>query len=181
MIEFARIGLFLGMIVAGWSASRKFHETARTIARRAGLCCACVLGVVIATGVMRASSPWIMPHHRWAVLAFQMVSWFGVPWSVGIVLERRLRSRPVAAIVQCWVLVSVLVVGWSAAVTGYLGPTNNFEIDEETRNRFVVMHLFFLPAVMAGLLLAWWRYFRVRRERPVPDEPALDELTVVEG
>jgi hypothetical protein len=83
---------------------------------------------------------------------------------IGIALQRGIRHRPLTAVGQVSALLVLIAAALLATFTGYLVSDGN-PIGEETRNRFIVVHYFFLPGVISLLLAAWFMLFFRRISR----------------
>jgi hypothetical protein len=151
--------LFFGIIAVAWYVAAMWGELARKIARLLPIAPGIVFGILIVSGWGRALGA-AGDAHRWVGHAFVIVLWLCVPFAIGALLRLYFRSRPVVAIVQLVTLLLVLCIGLLASFTGYLGPSHIDAIAQETHNRFVILHLYFLPALFLVLLIEWWWFFR---------------------
>ena len=156
--------LFFGITAVTWYVAGVRGELARKLARLLPIAPGIVLGILIVSGCSRAMGG-AGATHRWAGHALVIVLWACVPFAVGALLRLYFRTRPVVAIVQLVTLLFVLCIGLLSSFTGYLGPSHHDALGEETHNRFVILHLYFLPALFLLLLIEWWWFFRPTRRR----------------
>ena len=158
--------LLLPVIIGlGWVASRTHEARARKAARCLALIAGALLVLLGISGLLRGGGL-LADIHRWTGHAVVIVLWLGVPFAIGVTLQQDLTRRPVAAVVQVLALLLGLAIALAASMTGYLGPTNSAPvdpaIDQETYNRFRVLHFVVLPGLCAALMVQWWWYFRAR-------------------
>ena len=147
---------FLPLVFLGWAASRAWPQAARMASCSQPLIAGAILGVLIPSGLLpdRVST---VDVHRWSghgLLIFQYVS---VPFSLGVLIHQKLMQRPVIAGLQSLMLLLCLAVSFSASFTGYLDvePGPDPVIAKENHNRFVVLHMFLLPMILAATLTIW--------------------------
>ena len=129
------------------------------------------LVVLVVTAVGRQQWAWPVGVHRWAGHALVIEAWLAIPWAIGVILQQHLRKRPFRAMlgVACCLLTLFFIV--VASFTGYLNgfalpanvPAGEFGVDlssrfagEETRNRFVVLHVYAVPYLIALSLAGWF-------------------------
>jgi hypothetical protein len=118
----------------------------------AGLVC------LVVTGLLTAQ-PSIHALHRWSAHAMVIFAWVMLPLAIG------LRYAIGSGSIKFVALLAVLFLGLLfTSVTGYLGPSTAAEygeqLGEETKNRFVVLHMGVLPAVLCLLSGIWvWAAF----------------------
>ena len=156
--ESVRFLLFPLIAVVGWFLSRRNDEFARRVVRVLSVIVALLFVIIVASGWLRPQ-PAAFSAHKWASHGFVITMWLFVPFSLGAALQMNLRRRPGVATAQIIVLLLLLAVGLLASFTGYLAPSGVEDIPEETKNRFVVLHLFAAPSLIAILLVAWWFLF----------------------
>jgi len=161
MNEILRLLSFPITVVIAWLVSRRHPEVARRVARCLSIFAAMIFLVIVASGWMRSEAV-TSSVHKWSGHALVIAIWLSVPFSAGVVLQRKLRLRPAIAIAQIVVLLLLLGLVLLASMTGYLAPSQIEDIEQETKNRFNVLHLFALPFLIATLLCAWCWLFRPR-------------------
>jgi hypothetical protein len=147
--------IFPILIAAGWVCSHNRPNVTRIVARCVALLAGVSLGMIAISGQLR-SLPAVADFHKWMGRGMLIVQWLGIPFAAGVILRQQIRSHMVVAIGYSLALVCTLVVSFLASITGYLGPLNNPETTEETRNRFVILHMFVLPAMLAILRCVWF-------------------------
>jgi cytochrome bd-type quinol oxidase subunit 2 len=145
--------------VAGWYASKRHSKLSRKAARFMPVMAALILCVIAVTGWFPSAGN-DLPTHRWAGHALVILAWLSVPFAMGVLLQQEFRKRPTAVFSQAITFVVVFCIVSLTAFTGYLGPSNLQNVGEETLNRFKVLHLYVLPAILLALLVQWWWYFR---------------------
>jgi cytochrome bd-type quinol oxidase subunit 2 len=151
--------------VASNDDDRSWSTIARRAVRILSIISAAIFLVLVTTGLARRSQPAASSVHKWSGHALVIAVWCFVPFSVAVGLQSNFRWRPGLAIAQTIVLLSLLCVVLLASFTGYLGPSYNASVSEETRNRFTVLHQFALPTLVATLLTAsYWLFGPHRRQ-----------------
>ena len=120
-----------------------------------------MLGCLLVSGLLE---PVYVPNetHRLIGSALVIFVWLCTPFSIGVLFHTKISRTPGVAIIQGVGLLFSAAVSILAAITGYLGPSHGHN-NVETLNRFVVLHEFVLPAVLAALFLAWFWYFPASR------------------
>jgi len=101
--------------------------------------------------------------HWWAGHLLVVAVWLFVPFAIGVVLQQLIHQRPVAAIIQCFGLLLFLGLALVASATGYLGPSHQPQLYEESRNRFVVLHCYVLPGTICAALIGWFQFLGPRK------------------
>lgn len=156
MTEFEKVALFPAIIVGAWFWSRDSAVLARNVARSLSVFMAGVLACLIVTGGLHADRL-AGRVHLWSGHGLTIAVWLAAPFAMGVVLQQSIRQRPVAAIVQCLGLLLLLGLTVLEGASGYLGPTHAIDIDEETYNRFIILHVYTFPgAIGAGLMCWFW-------------------------
>src|SRR5262245_54290912 len=138
MAELVRLLLFPALVVVAWLWSRQSPVFTRNLARQLSYTLAAIVAFIVVTGLYHSEKS-AARIHLWVGHAFTSVVWLFVPFAIGIVFQQAIRPRSVAAIVKCFNLLLFLGITLLAAITGYLGPTHQQDIGEESYNRFVVL------------------------------------------
>jgi len=147
---------FLPLVFLGWATSRAWPHAARIACRSQPLIAGAMLGVLFTSGLLPARIS-TLDVHRWSGHGLLILQYLSVPFSLGVLLHRKLMQRPVIAVLQSLTLLLCLAVSFFAAFTGYLDvdPVPDQVIAQETHNRFVVLHMFLLPMILAATLTIW--------------------------
>lgn len=145
----------------GWFVARRDAEFADRTCRQFAMITSGILAVAVLSGVAGTFAGADLVH-RWTSPVLIVLLWQAAPFSAGVLLRREFFDRPVLASVKGGALLALFGVTWLASLTGYLGPSNHEAPMEETRNRFVVLHLWVLPALAAMLHGGW--FWILRRE-----------------
>jgi hypothetical protein len=159
--------LLAGFIVAAWFISKRHREAAGKIGRLLPVAAGIVLLSSAITGWLRADGV-LTNIHRWTGHALVVIIWLGVPFAIGVLLQQHVRCRSTTAVCQLFAFLVVLGSVSLAGFTGYLGPSHLDSIGEETRNRFNILHPFFLPGLIFALLFEWWWFFSPEEHNPEP-------------
>jgi hypothetical protein len=152
------------LFAVGWLASRRRPEASRAVARLFAAIALLLLMSLAATGGA-ASSEASLYVHRWTAHGLVIFLWLTIPYALGVVLQRKLRSTPIRAILQSLLMLLCFGMGLVASFTGYLDPLRSPDVGEETANRFFVQHQVVLPTILGTLLLAWTYAFRPPRDK----------------
>jgi quinol-cytochrome oxidoreductase complex cytochrome b subunit len=128
----------------------------------AGLACLAITGLL-------PPEPYSGEIHRWGAHGMIVFAWLALPLAIGLRYVCGLGSWKFIATLAFLFLVLLL-----SSFTGYLGPTTASEhgqqLGEETHNRFIVLHMCVLPAVLF-LLGGIWFWLTWRREFSLPAQP----------
>src|SRR5687767_7990551 len=92
-----------------------------------------LVGVLIAiagTGLDRLGNP--DSTHPWFGHGSLIGVWLAAPFAIGVILQRRIRQRPILAIFQCTMILAAVGLNLMGNFTGYLGPSAM--TDGEERN-----------------------------------------------
>lgn len=147
---------FLALVFLGWASSRAWPSVTRRTALWMPLVAGVLWAVLIATGIppIRSSTGQV---HQWCGLMIVTLLYCCVGFALGVLWRQKMARRPLLAVGQSFALLFCLAVTFSASLTGYLDrdPVPDPEIAEETHNRFVVLHMFVLPALIAMMLAIW--------------------------
>ena len=135
------------------------------IARRmAALLIGCLL-LLLVTGLPHGSD--LLAYvHRWTGHVLLILLWICIPFAVVALSIAKLWRFPLTTFGQGIVLLLVIPVMLTTSFTGYLGPSYDASMNEETRVRFLVLHCFILPTLLTSLLVAWFFIFRSRHSEP---------------
>lgn len=121
--------------------------------------------LLLVTGLPHASD--LLAYvHRWTGHVLVILLWICVPFAVLALAIGKLWRFPLTTIGQGFVLLLAIPVMLLASFTGYLGPSYDPLMNEETRIRFLVLHCFILPALLTCLLVAWFFIFRSGHAEP---------------
>jgi hypothetical protein len=134
-----------------------------TIARTMAATLGAALGILLVSGLGNLAGP-LGQVHRWTAHGLVILLWLCLPFAIVVLLVQKLRQLPFASIGQALALLFCLPVSLVTAFTGYLGPFQNPDLDEATRNRFNVLHMVVLPSILAALFVSWFFIFRPRRK-----------------
>jgi hypothetical protein len=111
--------------------------------------------------------------HRWLAHGTFIFNGLTATMICGVLVQMRQRNPSVRLTLGIVLLVLLVFATWLGAVTGYLEPSGEDLVAQETRNRFIVLHFFFFPACIAALLAATSRVvWSDRVSEPV--KPAVD-------
>ena len=164
-----RFLLLPAILVAAWLISSHYPERARQAARLLGFILAIGLIAMAATGYERLENP--DSTHRWFGHGSLIVAWLAAPFAIGVILQRRIRLRPILAILQSFMILAAVGLNLEGGFTGYLGPSTqpnveagNERLAEETINRFYVLHAVVLPCLYFAFLGIWIAIFRPERK-----------------
>jgi quinol-cytochrome oxidoreductase complex cytochrome b subunit len=164
-----RFLLLPAIVVAAWLISSRYPERARQAARLFGVILAVGFLATTATGLERLTNP--DSTHRWFGHGSLIVAWLAAPFAIGVILQRRIRQRPISAIFQTFMILAAVGLNLLGGFTGYLGPstqpnveTGDTRLVEETINRFYVMHTVVLPCLYFAFVGIWISIFRPERE-----------------
>jgi hypothetical protein len=127
-----------------------------------GLACLAISGLAIA-------QPLSHVVHRWSAHGTVIFAWLFFPLAIGLRYASGSGSWRFVALISVIFLALLLT-----SFTGYLGPATAAEqgelVGEETQNRFIVLHMGVLPAVLC-LLGGVWLWLAWQRERRVTAVP----------
>lgn len=151
----------LALAVFGWTSAIAWPRLTIRVMRKAPIPAALLLGVLFFSGLLWPTGE-NGEIHRWTAHAMTILMWVAVPSGIGVLLQRKMSRHPLIAAVQSGLLFFFLAIVLESSFTGYLGPINNPDIGEETRNRFIALHQFVLPLLCGTLLVAWPFFFRER-------------------
>jgi quinol-cytochrome oxidoreductase complex cytochrome b subunit len=150
----ARWLLFPALIAIGWASSRRQPSVSRIVARCSALVIGIALGLITISGLLQSIME-LAGLHKWSGHGLLILIWLSVPFSIGVLLQQRSMQYPARTIGYSLAMLLALVAAFLGSITGYLGPSGNREIGEKARNRFIVLHCFVLPAVLAALICVW--------------------------
>ena len=157
------------IVVAAWLISSRYPERARQAARLLGLILTAVLVAIAVTGLQRQANPDSI--HKWFGHGSLIAVWLAAPFAIGVILQRRIRRRPVLAVFQCFMVLASVGLNLVGGFTGYIGPSwqthveaDNERLVEETTNRFYVLHGVVLPCLYLAFLAGWIAIFRPERK-----------------
>lgn len=158
-----KIGVAILLFVGGWLLSRAKPVFARQLSCIQLYAALATILVLLVTGVMRNDGRW-GEAHRWTGHSLLIGMWLSGPLIIAGILQREWRQRPLVAIGNAVVWGALILLIFSATVTGYLGPSYQLwddpnvaeQLREATNNRFRVLHLYILPATIIVLML-WSR------------------------
>lgn len=154
MNEVLRLLSFPAVALIGWLVSCRNSELARKSGRALPVVLVGIfLGVAISGWMARG--PAVSSVHKWTGHGLVIAVWLFVPFSAGVALQRHIPPRPRIAITQLIVVLLLLGAVLLSAFTGYLAPSDTEDVARETRHRFIVLHLFALPSLIAILLCIW--------------------------
>ena len=160
-----RLLLLPAIVVAAWLISSRNPERARQAARLSGVILAGVLVAIAATGFRRLASQ--DSTHEWFGHGSLIAVWLAAPFAIGVILERRIRQRPILAIFQSFMILAAVGLNLVGGFTGYLGPSSQTNVEagnerhvEETIHRFYVLHTVVLPCLLLAFLGVWIVIFR---------------------
>jgi hypothetical protein len=131
----------------------------------AGLCC--LFGLEVVSGLAYGGVA-VAEMHRWG--AHGTVIWASLTFAIVLAatLERAIRLRRWRPLSDALVAVVALLLWLYTSFTGYLGPSRARKpLDPDTLLRFRVIHMVFLPTLLAALLAWWWLRFR-KNQRTFP-------------
>src|SRR5258706_11050811 len=164
-----RLLLLPAIVVAAWLISSRYPERARQAARLLGIMLAVGLIAIAATGLERWRNPG--STHRWFGHGSLIVAWLAASFAIGVILQRRIRQRPILVIFQSFIILVVVGLNLMGGFTGYLGPSSRSNIEdidprilEESNNRFVVLHTVVFPCLYFAFLGIWIAIFRPERK-----------------
>ena len=114
-----------------------------------------LLIVEIVSGLVMLAAGWplLVAAHRWAAHLMVIIASTMMGASLALLI-RHFRRAPGAAILFCLVSFAAVALVFLASFTGYLGPFAP-GADQETKNRFFVLHVFIAPILLA-LLVPFW-------------------------
>src|SRR5687768_13536149 len=114
-----RFLLLPAIVAAAWLISSRYPERARQAARLLGVILVASLVIIAVTGVQRQASP--ESNHKWFGHGSLIAAWLAAPFAVGVILQRRIRQRPLLAILQSFVILAVVGLHLMGGFTGYMG------------------------------------------------------------
>ena len=153
MSDYLGLILFAILAAAGWILSRRRPDIARRTARGLVVIPALILLVLTASGWSQSGST-AASIHGWGGHSLVIAMWLIVPYAMGVVVAIHAPKRPALALGMVILFLFALAVAFLASFMGYLDLTN---AGEETKNRFVILHMYALPINLA-LSLALWAY-----------------------
>ncbi len=155
---------FAGVLV-GWRLGRGDGESARKLAR--------LLSVALFAGFLAAAvTGWFRTRifdssiHQWVGQDLIASTSFAVPFAITLTIQQHVRQRPMATISQVVLFLFLLAVTFVVSLSGYLGPDRAVRdgrvLADATLNRFMILHIYFLPVLIPLLLVEWWWFFGAR-------------------
>jgi hypothetical protein len=165
--------LGVGVIaVAGWFLGTRFRKFAHYFSRSLLVFLAALFLAVSVVGFLRIDAPDSV--HRILGHLFVIATYLTVPFVIGFNIAQfeEIGSTKLFALIA--VLLALLLIIGVESFTGYLGPTSpsptpDESVNAETTNRFVVLHLYFLPTLIAVLLgTSFWLTRQVRTNETIP-------------
>lgn len=159
MNQLGYVVAFAATVTGAWLISRVHSEFGRRTAYHLAVLLVIVLAMLALTGLFRPTPSAAIPH-RWSGQLMIILAWVSVPYATGVLLERNLRRRPFAAMLQMVCLALFLSTTLMAYVTGFLGPGRAGTVDEVTRGWFTAYHQTVLPATMVVLLMLWLHFLK---------------------
>lgn len=160
-----RLLLLQVIVVAAWLISSRYPERARQAARLLGVILTVGLIAVTATGLDRFNNP--DSPHVWFGHGSHILVWLSAPFAIGVILERRIRQRPILAIFQSFMILATVGLNLMGGFTGFLGPSSRSNVEgidprvlEESNNRFFVLHTVVFPCLFLIFLGIWVAIFR---------------------
>src|SRR5262245_58094953 len=124
----------------------------------------CLVNLVV-SGLL-AENPWFHGIHRWSAHGLVIYAWLVVPVAIAARYGEGKGTWKIVAL-----LVFVVLGLLHTSFTGYLGPMSAAEygeqLSEETKNRFMVIHMFLQPAILIAMATIWmWLAWRISPVRP---------------
>lgn len=159
--------VFAVVSVAGTHIARRDPEGARQASRLLSLVLAFFLGVMAATGMFYNREAFAKLH-RWMSDTTVLAMWISIAFTSGTVMQREIRRRPIVAISQLLALLVAFALFGMCAVSGSVDPAMAPTNDPEMLQAFKVLHRYFLPALLFGVLAEWWWFFGPAKTAATP-------------
>lgn len=154
-------------VFVGWRAGRRDGESSRIAARLLSLTLFAGFFVAVVTGWLRSNVYASSIHGSMGFVLFDLTL-FAVSFAITLSFRQHFRQRPIATILQVAIFMFLLVVTFVVSLSGYLGPDHAARdgrvLAEATLNRFMVLHLYFLPVLIPLLHVEWWWFFGARKQ-----------------
>jgi hypothetical protein len=143
------------IVVVGWFLGTRFREFAHYFSRSLLIFLTTFLIAVGVVGYLQIDAPDSV--HRILGHLLVIAAYLIVPFVIGVRIAKFKETGPTKLFVLIAVLLALLMVIGAESFTGYLGPTSpsptpDESVNAETSKRFVVLHLYFLPTLIAAML-----------------------------
>ncbi|QDU94538.1 hypothetical protein [Lignipirellula cremea] len=157
-MDLLRLLLIPLLLAMGWFLSAGLGAPLSRVVGMLPVVATSVFLATLISGITRTPSEGSSVHGLCGHLML-IVLWLLVPFSIGVAVQRNIFRRPGLAMLQSLVLLALLGLTLLTTFTGYLWPGLADALQEERRHRWIVLHLFVLPVLLAVLIAAWYWLF----------------------
>jgi hypothetical protein len=155
----------LAILALGFLTSRRHRSLADAITCGLGFICLAIAIVIALSGILH-EPPFMKSLHRWGGHGLVIALWCSWMFALGVSAEQT-KSRGVGILLaRLLVITLALLLGLFASFTGYLGPAHDPELGRDSHNRFIVLHMFIVPTLLAILLGLWCKLFWPKATTP---------------
>lgn len=157
----------LAILALGFLLSRRHRSLADAITCGLGFFCLAIAIVIALSGILHGP-PFMKSLHRWGGHGLVIALWCFWIFALGVSGEQTKSRGAGILLARITVITLALLLGLLASFTGYLGPAHDPEIgrDMDTYNRFIVLHMFIVPTLLAILLGLWCKLFWPKATTP---------------